>query len=245
MYITRLDAHHKLLIALVAALIVFALTSGNISLKTQLIVTWITFALIMLSLYWSTILTVHPLDMKKVARTQDSNRTLIFIFVLAAAVASLFVVVLLLSSTKELSGVELSMQVILSVSAVTCSWAMVHTIFAFRYAHLYYELAEPESKSKAEIKSKEEQKSKAELKPEQELEPKYIEGLEFPKELKPDYLDFAYFSFVIGMTFQVSDVEISSKRIRRLALMHGLVAFAFNTIIVALSINIISGLISK
>jgi len=239
MYITRLDAHHKLLIALVAALIVFALTSGNISLKTQLIVTWITFAVIMLFLYWSTILTVHPLDMKKVARMQDSNRTLIFIFVLAAAVASLFVVVLLLSSTKELSGVELSLQVVLSVSAVTCSWAMVHTIFAFRYAHLYYELAEPESKSKTEIKSK------AEIKPKQELGPKYIEGLEFPKELKPDYLDFAYFSFVIGMTFQVSDVEISSKRIRRLALMHGLVAFAFNTIIVALSINIISGLISK
>jgi len=239
MYITRLDAHHKLLIALVAALIVFALTSGNISLKTQLIVTWIAFAVIMLILYWSTILTVHPLDMKKVARTQDSNRTLIFIFVLAAAVASLFVVVLLLSSTKELSGVELSLQVVLSVSAVTCSWAMVHTIFAFRYAHLYYELAEPESKSGAGIKSK------TELKPEQKLEPKYIEGLEFPKELKPDYLDFAYFSFVIGMTFQVSDVEISSKRIRRLALMHGLVAFAFNTIIVALSINIISGLISK
>jgi len=239
MYITRLDAHHKLLIALVAALIVFGLTSGNISLKTQLIVTWITFAVIMLLLYWSTIFTVHPLDMKKVARMQDSNRTLIFIFVLAAAVASLFVVVLLLSSTKELSGVELSLQVVLSVSAVTCSWAMVHTIFAFRYAHLFYELLTPEFKSKSELQTK------GDLKSDEELESKYTEGLEFPKEQKPDYLDFAYFSFVIGMTFQVSDVEISSKRIRHLALMHGLVSFAFNTIIVALSINIISGLISK
>ena len=58
-------------------------------------------------------------------------------------------------------------------------------------------------------------------------------------------MDFTYFSFIIGMTFQVSDVEISSKRIRRLALVHSLVSFAFNTVIVALSINIISGLIAK
>jgi uncharacterized membrane protein len=70
-------------------------------------------------------------------------------------------------------------------------------------------------------------------------------GLEFPGDDEPDYLDFAYFSFVIGMTFQVSDVQITSKRIRRLSLMHAILSFAFNTIIVALSINIISGLIGK
>lgn len=70
-------------------------------------------------------------------------------------------------------------------------------------------------------------------------------GLEFPNEKKPDYLDFTYFAFVIGMTFQVSDVDITSKRIRRLAWMHGVLSFAFNTIIVALTINIISGLVQK
>ena len=68
-------------------------------------------------------------------------------------------------------------------------------------------------------------------------------GLRFPGEKAPDFLDFAYFSFVIGMTFQVSDVEISSRRIRRLALVHGLLSFLFNTLILALSINLVSGLI--
>jgi uncharacterized membrane protein len=222
MYITRLDAHHKLFISLVAALIIFFITKAKVSLNSALVITWITYSLTMLGLYWSTIFTVHPLEMKKIAKVQDSNRTLIFFFVLAAAVASLYVVVLLLSSTEHLSGTELSLHVFLSVAAVICSWALVHTVFVFRYAHLYYETARKGASSS-----------------------KYTEGLEFPEEKEPDYLDFAYFSFVIGMTFQVSDVEISSKRIRRLALMHSLVSFAFNTVIVALSINIISGLITK
>ena len=64
-------------------------------------------------------------------------------------------------------------------------------------------------------------------------------GLQIPNELWPDYLDFAYFSFVIGMTFQVSDIEISSRQIRRVALVHGILSFLFNTVIVALTINVI------
>jgi uncharacterized membrane protein len=99
---------------------------------------------------------------------------------------------------------------------------LVHTLFVFRYAHLYYQ-SRPKGKA----------------------QDKYLEGLEFPEEDEPDYLDFSYFSFVIGMTFQVSDVTISSKQIRRLALLHGLISFAFNTVIVALSINVISGMMTR
>ena len=69
-----------------------------------------------------------------------------------------------------------------------------------------------------------------------------IGGLEFPMDEDPDYLDFAYFSFVIGMTFQVSDISVSSQTIRRFVLMHSLISFVFNTIIVALTINILAGL---
>ena len=58
---------------------------------------------------------------------------------------------------------------------------------------------------------------------------------------RPDYWDFAYFSFVIGMTFQVSDVSINDRHIRRIALMHGVIAFFFDVVIVALSVNLIAG----
>ena len=66
---------------------------------------------------------------------------------------------------------------------------------------------------------------------------RYAEGHEFPEEKAPDYLDFAYFSFVIGMTFQVSDVVITSRDIRRQVLVHGLLAFALNTFVVALTVT--------
>jgi uncharacterized membrane protein len=95
----------------------------------------------------------------------------------------------------------------------------MHTVFSLRYAHLFYrESGAAPSEGLAG-------------------------GLAFPEEPEPDYLDFAYFAFVIGMTCQVSDVQITSRPIRHLALLHGVLSFAFNTVILALSVNIISGLL--
>ncbi|KQO24892.1 DUF1345 domain-containing protein [Flavobacterium aquidurense] len=71
------------------------------------------------------------------------------------------------------------------------------------------------------------------------------DGLDFPGEKEPDYLDFVYFSFVIGTTFQVSDVSILNRKIRRTALLHGVLSFLFNTTILALGINIISSMAQK
>ena len=135
----------------------------------------------------------------------------------------LFAIVLLLSGSGQQSKADLTGHILLSLSSVISSWWLVHTTFTLRYAHLYYCNAENDLNG-------------------QNQEPG---GLEFPSEEQPDYLDFTYFSYVIGMTFQVSDVQITSRRIRRLALMHGVLSFAFNTVIVALSINVIAGLIQK
>ena len=99
------------------------------------------------------------------------------------------------------------------------SWFLIHTVFAMHYAHGYYH-DEDEGPGFASAG-----------------------GLEFPNEKEPDFLDFAYFSFVIGMTCQVSDVQVSSQGMRRLALVHGLLSFVFNTVILALSINLASGLL--
>ena len=68
-------------------------------------------------------------------------------------------------------------------------------------------------------------------------------GLKFPEEERPDYLDFVYFAFVLGMTFQVSDVQITSRKLRRVATLHGLISFLFNTVIVAFTVNIAAGLL--
>ena len=94
--------------------------------------------------------------------------------------------------------------------SVVLSWLFLNTMFAIHYAHGFYgDLGEKHA------------------------------GLEFPDTPEPDYWDFAYFAIVIGMTFQVSDIEISSRHIRRVALVHGMISFLFNTVIVALTINVV------
>jgi uncharacterized membrane protein len=154
-------------------------------------------------------------DIRFRARAQDLSKLVIFIFTIAAACLSIFAVVALLSAAKN--GSHVGLHAALSGIAVLSAWTLLHTMFTLRYAHFYY----GEGESPAQL----------------------IGGLDFPSDDHPGYLDFAYFSFVIGMTCQVSDVQISSKSLRKLALIHGILSFCFNTVILALTINTISGLL--
>ena len=98
--------------------------------------------------------------------------------------------------------------VALAAATILLSWAFIHTMFALHYAHEFYDETDGG-------------------------------GLAFPgDEKEPDYWDFVYFSFVIGMTSQVSDVGITSKQIRRTAAAHGVVSFVFNAALLALTVNI-------
>jgi len=217
----RFDASHRLLISLLVGAIALsiALAMHVLSLPGVILVTWTAFALCVIALDWVTIATCHPREVRKIARLQDSSRLMIFLFVIFSSLVSIVAIYLLLRSGS--TKAETDRTVLLAMGAVIISWWLVHTVFTMRYAHMYYDT--PNNNEKREAG-----------------------GLEFPgHESEPDYMDFVYFSFVLGMTFQVSDVEISSRRIRRLAWAHGLISFAFNTAIVALGINIISGLVSK
>jgi len=150
---------------------------------------------------------------------QPTGRKLIFLFVVVAACASLASVAYLLGMAKGLEGWRLASHILLALATVILSWLVLHTVFALHYAHLFYH--EPQIPGSTRI----------------------ARGLVFPDgEIEPDYLDFAYFSFIIGMTSQVSDVQINSRKFRHWALLHGMVAFGYNTAVLALSINIISGL---
>jgi uncharacterized membrane protein len=103
-----------------------------------------------------------------------------------------------------------SAELALATVTIALSWAAVHTSFALHYAHEFYRGAKPG-------------------------------GLDFPKgheDEDPDYWDFVYFSFVIGMTAQVSDVGVTDRIIRRTATVHGVISFVFNTALVALMVNI-------
>lgn len=217
----RLDAHYRLLISLFISAIVCFFIHGKFTMPAVILFTWISLALTIIIMDWIIILSSHPREVRKIAKLQDSSRTFLFLFVLVASVVSMIAVVFLLKSSKALHGASVNEHIFLSITAVVISWWLVHTVFTLRYAHLYYDTDKDDGT------------------------PKAGGGLQFPGGDEPDYLDFVYFSFVLGMTFQVSDVEISSREIRRLAWLHGLLSFAYNTAILALSINVISGLVAQ
>jgi uncharacterized membrane protein len=98
---------------------------------------------------------------------------------------------------------------------------LVHTVFGLRYGHAYY--GDPDGPGPIS----------------------HAGGLEFPGDQEPNYVDFAYFSFVIGMTFQVSDVVITSRDFRKLVLVHGMLSFGFNTVILALALNTVSTVLGR
>jgi uncharacterized membrane protein len=219
-WLSHLEAHHRLLISLTFALIVFLFVKNAFRWRTQLIVTWDAYALCFLGLAWTRILTAQARVAVRLTRLQPTSRKLIFIFVVAAACASLTSVAILLSIAKGMTGARFFAHIALALATVVMSWLLLHTVYTLHYAQLFYGEAKAGKPAQA------------------------ARGLIFPgDQAEPNFLDFAYFSFVIGMTSQVSDVQISSPEIRRWALLHGVVSFAFNTAVLALSINVLSGLL--
>jgi len=217
--ISRQDARHRLVIALAAAAVVFFSLRGETRPSTAVIATWDAFAFFMLALAWLTILTTPQNKLRGRAQQQDFGRTAIFIFVVVVACAALFAVGFLVSVNKGAMRGHFTVHLILALATVVSSWSVMHTVFGLRYAHAFYGDSDEVGQGR------------------------HAAGLEFPGERMPDYFDFAYFSFVVGMTCQVSDVQITSRRMRRLTLMHSVLCFGFNTIILALLINTVSSLL--
>ncbi len=186
-------------------------------LTTHMIATWDAYALSALSLAWISILNTAHQEIRKKVQRQDVAGPLITVFVILASCAALLAVIFLLRHDKNGAQPHLALHVILTLMAVISSWGLVHTVFGLHYAHTYYGDSE-DAKTRAG-------------------------GLDFPGEKNPGYLDFAYFSFVIGMTFQVSDVQVTARGIRQLVLLHGILSFAFNTLILALAVSTVTSLV--
>ena len=105
-------------------------------------------------------------------------------------------------------------QIALSIVTILLSWTFMHTMFALHYLHEFYGQGADDQ----------------------------LGGLVFPGSEDPDYWDFLYYSLVVAMTAQVSDVQITSKTIRRLTTLHGAISFFFNATVLALTVNIVSSL---
>lgn len=212
----------QLIVAVVCGIVTsFLLPRGTMRAEAggdaHLVLSWDVGALMLIVLWAITMVRTSPIDMPARAKAQEAGEWTLFTISLAAIVASVFVVLIEFKNVGTLKGEAKAFHLALVIATLAISWLTTQLIFALRYAHEFYSSSDGSDAMDG--------------------------GLDFPHEPEPDYLDFLYFAMVLGMTFQVSDVDITARKIRRLATLHGLVGFTFNTVILALTVNIAAGLL--
>ena len=174
---------------------------------------WSTGVAVYLALAWWLCERFDARQTRERAQAQDEPSVVLFFLMLLATMACVAAIVVMMQQSKAYSGAERSLHIALSVVALMASWLFIQTIFAFRYAHRYYQEARRSKPGGA--------------------------GLKFPGGLDPDYFDFLYYAYGVGMTSQVSDVQATSREMRRLTLVHSVLSFGFNMLVLALSINVV------
>lgn len=155
------------------------------------------------------------------AEVTDEGRFVILLLVAVASVAALAAIFAQLAVTKDMKGLIKELHLGLAALTILTSWFFIHLTFALHYAHEYFDAEKTLPGEPTRLKG----------------------GVNFPDTDEPDYWDFVYFSFIIGVAAQTADVSITSKAIRRTSLVHSILSFFFNSAVLALTINIASGLI--
>ena len=210
-------ARLRLLICLVIGLaVIFLLPASFVQLTiTKIIVGWNVGACLYLVLAVRMMFWSTHEKMKTRALQQDEGRVLVLALVVVAAVMCIGAIVVELAVVKNMQGTLRYAHISLAALTIVSSWAFTQVMFALHYAHDYYA---------SEVRGQH-------------------GGLKFPGDPLPDYGDFLYFACVIGTSGQTADVSFTSRKMRRTGLVHCVLAFFFNTTLVALTINIASGLL--
>jgi uncharacterized membrane protein len=209
----HLRAYPRLFASAAVGLAIALLIPGG-SPTLRAVIGWDCGTIVYLSLVMAMAAGATEASMRGRAALEDGARWVFLALVAGAAFFSMFAILGIMREAKAAGGSGMVVLSILAAITVVLSWLFAHTVFAVHYAHEYFI----------------------------DLAGNRPAGLNFPSERDdPDYWDFLYFSFVIGMTAQVSDVQVLTQRWRRLVLAHGILSFLFNTVVLALSINLLAG----
>jgi uncharacterized membrane protein len=212
-------ARPRLFAASLGGIVVFLLLPDTVGLPIRFVVGWDLGAAAYITMTL-TMMARSPQRLRYRAQLEDASKWAILALMVAATLASLLSIGFVLHEAKNQTGWVADEHVLIAGGTILLSWGFAHLLFAIHYAHAFYD-----DSPTAE-------------------DPKAVSGgLKFPGEKNPDYWDFLYFSFVVGMTCQVSDVQVTGRIMRRLTLSHGVISFLFNTVILALSINLLAGLL--
>jgi uncharacterized membrane protein len=204
----------RVAIALVSGLLGALVVAWWAPWQLAVLVGWDIAALTVVAGVWFTVARFTPEQTRRFATREDDSRTASELLLIGAATASLAGVALAFVKAQEGDPLYEPLLTGFGIATIALSWALVHTLAALRYAHLYY------------------------LAPEG--------GIDFKSRGRedPDYGDFAYTAFTVGMTFQVSDTDITRREMRRAVLRHSLLSYLFGAVILASVVNVIAALLN-
>ena len=155
---------------------------------------------------------------KRQSTLERESRIVVLVVVIFGSIFTMLALFAQLMAIKNEHGMDRSLSIGLSVSTIFLSWLLIHTVFALYYAHEFHTEGHGGARGQGG-------------------------GLKFPDDRTPDYLDFLYFSFVVGTTAQTSDVDVCSRAMRRVVMLHGILSFFFNTAVIALAVNLAAQLV--
>lgn len=198
----------RFLVATILGLATFLALPSTLGIPLRLVATWDVAVTVLLVIAWMIITRADSDETCRRAAAEDPGRSAVWGLVVLASAMSLFAAAVALREAKQMTHGESTVLIVLSLYAVMAAWTVTHTAYTLRYAHLYYGDGDPGA------------------------------GLTFPGGECPNDMDFAYFSFCIGICYQVSDISVTTARIRRAVLGHSCLSFAYNTVVLALALNL-------
>jgi uncharacterized membrane protein len=197
--------------------------SGRLPTGSAILLGWVVFAAIFVATTVRMFLTTDESVVRRHARLEDENKGILTSLILGAVAASVAVALLALRDSKLITGrhIEGGQWWVLGLSILTLvlSWLLAQCLFVLHYAHRYFGDADADGTEDG--------------------------GIKFPGEAPKTYRDFIYVAVCVGATCQVSDFNITTCRFRNLVTAHALFSFAFNTMILALGINILAGMLAQ
>jgi uncharacterized membrane protein len=203
----------RLVVAASVGVVVAVVVSFFVRVELAVLCAWDATALVFLASVWPTIARVDSTRTEELATRDDLSRDSARLVLLAASSASVVAVVLAISRARHEVGADRWTLVAIAAATVVLSWTAVNTIFLLRYADLYYGAP-----------------------------PGGVDFAGVDRADQPDYRDFAYLAFTIGMCYQVSDTTLRDRRIRRTVITHALMSYVFGVVIIATGVNIVAGL---
>lgn len=204
---------HARLLIAIGAGLLVWFVAYNFLSVTRFLLAWNACIWLFLVLVLKMMATATMADLRQRASMEDEGRVATLILVTTATIAAFVALGFELADALQVKAADQTLRVTIALGAIFGSWLFVNFAFALHYAHEVYRTKES------------------------------LSALGFPNEKEPDYWDFLYFAIVLGTTFQTSDVEIRSRALRRTAMVQGLVAFLFNTAVIALTVSVASKLL--